>query len=58
MSRTIEAKAVISAADQTGSVFDKLAVKIKGVAKEVKARGAMKGAPKFAGGDPLDRSAL
>lgn len=48
MSRTIEAKAVISAADKTGNVFDRLAQKIKGAEKNAKALEGIK-APKFVG---------
>jgi hypothetical protein len=48
MSRIIEAKAVISAADQTGNVFDRLAAKIKGVEKTAKSLGNIP-APKFTG---------
>lgn len=48
MSRTVEAKAVISAADRTGNVFDKLAQKIKGVEKNAKALGNIK-PPRFMG---------
>jgi hypothetical protein len=48
MSRTIEAKAVISAADKTGAVFDRLAQKIKGLTNNAKALGDVK-APKFTG---------
>jgi hypothetical protein len=46
--RTIEARAVISAADKTGSVFDRLIAKMKGVEKSAQALGNVK-APKFAG---------
>lgn len=48
MSRTIEAKAIISAADKTGNVFDRLAQKIKGVEKNAKALEGIK-APRFVG---------
>lgn len=48
MSRTIEAKAIISAADATGGVFDKIAQKIKGVEKTAKSLGNIQ-APKFTG---------
>lgn len=46
--KSIEARAVISAADKTGGVFDKLAAKIKGVEKSAQALGNVK-APKFTG---------
>jgi hypothetical protein len=49
MSRIIEAKAVISAADKTGNVFDKIAAKIKGVEKSAKAFEGMKAPGKFVG---------
>jgi hypothetical protein len=39
MSRVIEAKAIISASDQTGNVFDRIAQKIKGVEKAAKSFG-------------------
>lgn len=48
MSKSIEARAVISAADKTGNVFDKLAQKIKGVEKNAKALGDVK-PPRFLG---------
>ncbi len=46
--KTVEARAVISAADKTGNVFDRLAQKIKGVEKNAKSLGDIK-PPKFAG---------
>src|ERR1700722_10973937 len=36
MAKIIEAKAVISAEDKTGAVFDKIAKKIEGIAKSAK----------------------
>jgi len=48
MSRTIEAKAIISAADATGSVFDKIAAKIKGLEKNAKSLEGIK-PPRFMG---------
>jgi hypothetical protein len=48
MSRIIEAKAVISASDKTGNVFDKIASKLKGVEKSAKSLENVK-APKFTG---------
>jgi hypothetical protein len=48
MSKIIEAKAVISAADKTGSVFDKIAAKFKGIEKNAKALEGIS-APKFTG---------
>jgi len=36
MSKIIEAKAVISAADKTGNVFDKLAANFKGIENSAK----------------------
>jgi hypothetical protein len=45
MSKFIEAKAVINAADKTGNVFDKIASKLKGVDKSAKALGSE--GPKF-----------
>lgn len=48
MSKIIEAKAVISAADATGNVFDRLAQKIKGVEKSAQSLGNIK-PPKFSG---------
>lgn len=42
MSRIIEAKAVISAADKTGSVLDKIASKFKGLEKNAKAMEGIK----------------
>jgi hypothetical protein len=48
MSKIIEAKAVISATDKTGNVFDKVAAKIKGVEKSAKSFEGIK-APKFVG---------
>src|SRR5258707_1220256 len=55
--KTITATAVISAADKTGSVFDKIAAKIKGVEKSAKAFEGMKGPQKFVGdfGAALDK---
>lgn len=41
MSRVIEARAVISAADKTGNVFDRVAAKIKGIEKVAKSFGNM-----------------
>jgi hypothetical protein len=46
--RTISATAVISAADKTGNVLDKIASKFKGLEKNAKALEGIK-APKFAG---------
>lgn len=46
--KTIQAKAIISAADATGGVFDKIAQKIKGVEKTAKSLGNIQ-APKFTG---------
>lgn len=46
--KTIEAKAVISAQDKTGAVFDNLAKKFKGVAKDAKALADIK-PPKLSG---------
>ena len=48
MTRTIEARAIISASDKTGNVFDKIAAKFKGVEKSAKAIESIK-APKFSG---------
>lgn len=48
MSRVIEAKAIISAADKTGNVLDKIASKFKGLEKNAKAIGDIK-TPKFFG---------
>jgi hypothetical protein len=48
MSKIIEAKAVISAADKTGNVFDKIASKLKGVERSAKSLESVK-APKFTG---------
>jgi hypothetical protein len=48
MTKIIEAKAVISAADKTGNVFDAIANKLKGVEKSAKAFEGIK-APKFSG---------
>lgn len=48
MAKVIEAKAVISAADKTGNVFDKIASKMKGVEKAAKSFEGVK-APRFAG---------
>ncbi|WP_315747577.1 MULTISPECIES: hypothetical protein [unclassified Bradyrhizobium] len=48
MSRVIEAKAVISAQDKTGSVFDSIAKKFRGVAKDAKAFANIK-PPKLSG---------
>jgi hypothetical protein len=48
MAKIIEAKAVISAADKTGAVFDKIAAKFKGIEKNAKALEGIR-APKFAG---------
>ncbi|SFO25875.1 hypothetical protein SAMN05216330_102439 [Bradyrhizobium sp. Ghvi] len=48
MSKIIEAKAVISAKDNTGNVFDKIAAKFKGIEKNAKALDSIK-APKFTG---------
>jgi hypothetical protein len=42
MSKTIEARAVISAQDKTGSVFDRLAQKFRGVEKEARALSGIK----------------
>jgi hypothetical protein len=46
--RIIEAKAVISAADKTANVFDKIASKLKGVEKSARALESVK-APKLTG---------
>lgn len=48
MTKIVEAKAVISAADATGNVLDKIAQKFKGVEKSAKALEGIK-APKFTG---------
>lgn len=48
MSKIIEAKAVISAADKTGNVFDQIAKKFKGIEKNAKALEGIK-APRFTG---------
>ncbi|MDR3401948.1 MAG: hypothetical protein P4L99_05550, partial [Chthoniobacter sp.] len=48
MSKTIDAKAVITAADKTGNTFDKIAAKLKGVEKTAEALGKVK-APTFGG---------
>ncbi|MGY3690834.1 hypothetical protein ACVIGA_000914 [Bradyrhizobium sp. USDA 3240] len=48
MSKIIEARAVISATDKTGSVFDKIAAKFKGVESSAKAFEGIK-APNFSG---------
>jgi hypothetical protein len=48
MARIIEAKAVISAADKTGNVLDKIAAKFKGVEKNAKAFSEIK-PPKLSG---------
>jgi hypothetical protein len=59
-SRTIEAKAVISAADKTGNVFDKIAAKMKGVEKTAKSFEGIKAPQKFFGdfGEELHRLKL
>jgi len=50
MSKVIEARAVISAADKTGNRFStKIAAKIKGVEKTAKAFQGIKAPPKFLG---------
>jgi hypothetical protein len=48
MSKIIKAKALISAADKTGNVFDKIASKLKGVERSAKSLESVK-APKFTG---------
>src|SRR4051812_8306162 len=48
MAKIIEAKAVISAQDKTGNVFDSIAKKFKGVAKDAKALADIK-PPKLSG---------
>jgi hypothetical protein len=49
MAKTIEAKAVISAADQTGNTFDKIAGKMKSIEKAAKSFEGIKGPQKFFG---------
>lgn len=53
--RIIEAKAVISAADKTGGVFDKIAQKMKGVEKVAKSLSGVTPLSKMGWGSTFDR---
>jgi hypothetical protein len=60
MAKVIEARAVISAADHTGAVFDKIAAKMKGVEKVAKSFEGIKAPAAFVGkfNDELSRLKL